>query len=69
MNRYILILILCLFNVITYGQTEDITYYGGINSDAIISEDFEDFHISDWEKYGLGAQIGITPSFQLNDNL
>lgn len=27
--------------------------YGGLLSSGIVSEDFKDFHISDWQKYGL----------------
>lgn len=39
-------------------MSDNITYYGGLNAGSIISEDFSDFHISDWVQYGLGGAEG-----------
>ena len=54
-----MIIFLSFFSVYLHGQsekmTENITYYGGLNSGSILSEDFSDFHISDWVTYGLGV--------------
>jgi len=57
-----IIIFLSFFSVYLYGQsesmTENITYYGGLNSGSILSEDFSDFHISDWVRFGLGGAEG-----------
>jgi len=55
--------ILCfiLLTAFSFGQIENmenLTIYGGVNSNAIFSEDFQDFHISDWKDYGLGGNEG-----------
>ena len=37
---------------------EKIVLYGGVSSVPISSNDFEDFHISDFERFGLGSREG-----------
>jgi|TARA_Y100000310_G_scaffold141281_1_gene140702 hypothetical protein len=34
------------------------TYYGGISINSITTSEFQNFHLSDWEDYGLGGSEG-----------
>ena len=34
------------------------TFYGGINMNSITTSEFENFHISDWQNYGIGGAEG-----------
>jgi len=46
---------------------ETIDVYGGASSITITSTDFNNFHISDWERYGLGTHEGRV-AVPLGDN-
>ena len=54
-------IILSFLFVCLYGQsesmTDNVTYYGGLNSGSIFSEDFSDFHISDG--YAAEGRVAI----------
>ena len=55
-----------------YGQTSEqdssppITIYGGVHSNTIETSDFNNFHISDWETYGLKSESSSSAEGRLN---
>lgn len=55
-------LIIMLFSKLASSQsffeTGELTYYLGAKTVPLQTRDFEDFHISDWEGFGLGSQEG-----------
>ncbi|MDW3195087.1 MAG: hypothetical protein R8G66_22125 [Cytophagales bacterium] len=61
MKHTLLLIAFILFGTITFAQSfnrENITYSIGIIRMPLESEDFNDFHISDWQDFGLGSIEG-----------
>jgi hypothetical protein len=53
----LLLIVLFLISNMTYAQS--IKIYGGLSTYGVSTTDFQDFHISDWENYGLKS---VNPS-------
>ncbi len=51
--RFVLLMVVVCIGGGLFAQ--EITYYGGLNMNTISTQDFNNFHISDWETYGLGT--------------
>ena len=57
----VLTVLVFFFSMVINAQSfekELLTVYGGISIIPVKAIDFEDFHISDWENYGLGTSEG-----------
>lgn len=56
MKRVITMMIVLVLGSNLFAQDLDpktMTYYGGISMNSITTSEFENFHISDWQSYGL----------------
>ena len=60
MRKFYLVLVSVFLVSVANAQfdMEKLTVYGGVSILPVKTVDFEDFHISDWENYGLGSSEG-----------
>ncbi len=56
MKRLFLLTVFSFLVLWGFGQTPSIKVYGGVQFNGTSSTDFENFDISDWERFGLVSQ-------------